>query len=130
MAGNTKLLGFGAGFVTLQRWGGEANVDLPSGSIDALKKACHEELPSAPEDTSRFSHLSGVKYEPDYGLVRMTMTPTQAALIQDALKERADEADSNEREELLVWAEELQDKIKEHEDYINPKGEPGVDDSH
>ena len=58
MAGNTKLKGFAPdGMIVLERWGGEAHVEVSSDSLEAIRKACIDGLPKKPSELRPTDHL-------------------------------------------------------------------------
>jgi len=127
MAGNTKLWGFAeGGVVVLQRWGKKASVKLSPAAIDVLLEACRNELPKKP--VGQFSPLQDFRaeYNESTGIIELRLSAEVAGRVASALNAALIEGASGEKE-LRDWATRINELVAEHEEYINTKGEPGVE---
>lgn len=141
MAGNTKLIGFQAKGILLEKWGERVSVLLPEESINELRDACLKKLPVAPPKrpgdsdfgASRFS----AEYEEEYGFAAITMGTEALNQFIGMLERQIDsyEHDNIDPElqhakarTLRIWLEQAQEVLKKHEQYTTTDGEPGGED--
>jgi hypothetical protein len=142
MAGNTKLIGFGAnGVVELERWGGKTKAVVSKESLETLRSACYQQLPKSPtQKPGEGRDDFNVAYNSSVGRIGVdldTVTAGElASFLQFALEEFQGCDDGtgealggirklNER--VPTWISDLKDAVQAHEDYLNTDDEPGVD---
>lgn len=138
MAGNTKLIGFGArnpgkpGVIQLERWKGKVNVTISEASLESIRKACYEDLPEESTQRGRGDledfHLY---YDEDVGRVIISILPSEAQKLSEVLNSHSEQwVDTPEIvEKVGFWVSELERGAQDHIDYHNAEGEPGVKDS-
>lgn len=123
MAGNTKLKGFTPeGKVQLERWGSKTLVVVSGGSLEALRKACYEDLPKKP-DQGNDACIDHIYYDEHLGSVRMVLGIESASYLADCLESVAP---FEGYENMGGWSTRLRKAVQDHYDYHNRDGEPGV----
>lgn len=134
MAGNTKLLGFSAvkeGALTLERWGGKAEVVVSPESLAALRKTCFEDLPRAPATQSHWPDYK-TAYEGDMGRTALSLNMVTTKILVEALGRYIDHRQGVDSEGKTGLMENLREDLKrcveEHKAYLDTDNEPGVDD--
>ena len=121
MAGNTKLTGFGAdGMVVLERWGGEAHVEVSKDSLKALRQACHQGLPKKPPP--HLARSLDANYNYQTGDVNIRLHASQASELILELNEAG--LSSSVAAELVPL---LEHSVEAHTTYMNAEDEPGVE---
>jgi hypothetical protein len=130
MAGNTKLWEFALdGVVVLQRWGKKVSVTLPPAAIDVLLEACRNELPKKP--IGQFSPMQDFRaeYDESTGIIVLRLSAEVAKKVAEALHDRAVARlhPPEDPDEMEGWSMRVKELVVEHEEYINTKGEPGIE---
>ena len=126
MAGNTKFLGFGAGNqITLERWLQKVTVDLPGSAIEVLREACYDKLPKQPNEQNP---RRGVAYDEQRGTVSLECSPEEAEILSKYLKNSENPWSQPEDPQILQWSQGLDLAVEDHRRYIDPTGEPGVEE--
>jgi len=133
MAGNTKLRGFApGGIVVLERWGGQADFKVSDESLESIRYACTHILPKKPlEPKGRPGSVA--LYDERRGCAEVTLSIEDTKKVARVLRQGCyyiqEHGTGEECADPAKWLQELLDGIvKQHENYINPKGEPGVED--
>lgn len=127
MAGNTKLTGFLDNHrVQLERWGTKIAVALDEASVEALRKACFNELPKKP-DRRPPTHFADFMcdYNQDLGRVQLSLNPEVAGYLADLLDVLV-KNDVSAMEKVRPWVDKLRAATQAHSDYHDGKDEPGV----
>jgi hypothetical protein len=127
MAGNTKLMGFGAGgIVQLARWGKKANVAVGPEAVRALREAVYEKLPSAPPAKAGYTLIY---YDAERGDVCFNVYPPEGNLLLKllSLAEESKSFTAEEQATLSTWAGLLGAALAEREAHLDTQDEPGVD---
>lgn len=117
---NTHLVGFTMGnAVQLRRWGKDVKVPLPLSSIQKLRDACFNKLPTEPPpDSEKFV----LRYEGS-GVISGILTARQAELMLNAIYCYENDA---EQAELEITQLALEHVVNEHRRAGDTKHEPGV----
>ena len=134
MAGNTKMIGFGAGNeVVFERWNGKATVGLSEESIKALRELCYKTLPKKPAQTEVPSRIA---YYPDVGKVSFLLDPADAEYLRSLINDnveafkllpRADDELETRAKMIEFWVKGIDAALAAHDAYTSVEGEPGVD---
>jgi hypothetical protein len=127
MAGNTKLIGFmQCSKVRLERWGKKTDVEIGVPAVEALIKACQDNLPSSPDldaDT-RFKKATG-HYDAGRDEIVLSMKSTTVDTLRDILKSA--EYDELDLDLIGLLERELSFALVERERYLSPQDEPGLE---
>jgi len=135
MAGNTKLIGFGAripgkpGVLHLMRWNGKASVTISEESLEKIRDACYNELPQKPQQGARDDLDNfNVQYNESVGRVFVDMDPDTALELANIIGEWIDRAPNSKgaEEQSGSWVHSLGEAVQAHRDY-HDRNEPGVE---
>lgn len=138
MSGNTKLRGFAPdGMVVLERWGGEANVEVSPESLEALREACTNGLPVKPSALSPTDHLDdfATGYDTQSGRVKVDLdsgvVPDVIAMFESYIEEYTglkDEVDVRRVEQAREWMGALKKALQDKKNFLD-LNEPGMKDA-
>jgi hypothetical protein len=122
MAGNTKFMGFERDSkIVLERWGGKTVVDLKTQeAVEALRKACYEDLPKQPPRKT----YTSINFT-ERGSVDAVFDLPGAQKLRSVL---ADLPPASKDGTVTGWLAELDVAIEQAKAFFDTKGEPGVDD--
>jgi hypothetical protein len=122
MAGNTKLVGFTRDKLILERWGKRAEVVSSSKTLEGVRYACSEVLPTRPTMRSGLLDLS-VEYDTRFGYIDVRMNPVVADKFVKYLKSASQAGDfEDDRRELVDGVSEA---LESHRTYTD-LSEPGL----
>jgi len=125
MAGNTKLIGFMGSQVVLERWGEKVTVEVGKEAVQAIHKACADDLPRRPlsHQVGRFN-LS-VEYDTLYGQGVLRMNPKVLDLFEDFLHQTMAEVPPGFAQYHREMVSDVERVLKEHREYTSTD-EPGL----
>lgn len=129
MAGNTKLVGFlSDNRIQLERWGTSATIQLDDESVQAIRRACFEQLPQRPTQSSS-DHLDdfGVRYDSGVGRIQLELSTDAASLLADLLDVVMNKTQAGEEERRTVqpYVDAIRKAVQAHKDF-HDRCEPGV----
>jgi hypothetical protein len=125
MAGNTKLIGFAGSKVKLKRWGKDVMVEVGKDAVEAIHKACAEDLPRKPLPHHIGMFELSVKYDPTFGQAVIRMNPAVVERFIGYLRHSPEKEGEFLKHHFTDLLAEVEQALEDHKHYTDVD-EPGL----